>query len=147
MAIKDRLKRLESDAPRRCPECMPWGDAFRLQHDPAVCDAGEKGAGFPRVRSLARAGWFRTGEMAREPGRYGPKISEEVKRAIESGAIDLGDEKDPNPDAIASIAKLNPHLWRCPKRFTESGLPERCPECGYMPLVVGIRHTYEAGVT
>ncbi len=40
MSLKDRVRRLEGDAPNRCNNCREWGDFVRYEHDPAECDPG-----------------------------------------------------------------------------------------------------------
>jgi hypothetical protein len=146
MAIRDRLRKLQAGAPDGCPECADWGDGYHLMHDPAECHRVEHEAGFPEIRSLIRAGWFRIGADAPEPGRFGPHISKAVVRALASGEIDIGDEHTPNPQAVAAIAELQPDLWRRCDKPPRGEMPEPCPGCGREPDVVQIVHTHAAGV-
>jgi hypothetical protein len=138
MAIKDRLRKLEQNAPTRCPECMEKPEVMGVMHKPDACNEVEIEAGYPGLRSLIKAGWF----APNAPTHEHVPISDETRAAINSGQI-VVDEHDPDQAAVQEIARREPHLWRC-KEGTMGEATEPCPVCGFQAEVFQIVHTHAA---
>jgi hypothetical protein len=137
MSLKDRITRLEGEGPQRCDACLQLDGYAGLGHDPEVCDEAERAKGFPRLRSLMRAGWF----APDAPKHEHVPISDATRALLDSGTLVVERDAD-----LAELAEREPQLWRC--RGERSGPQdlEPCPECGFMPDVVTIIHTEEAAI-
>jgi hypothetical protein len=141
MSLKDRVSRLEGDGPERCDACLQLDGFAGCGHDPEVCDEAEQAAGFPRLRSLMRAGWFRKDA----PKHEHVPMSDATRALLDSGAL-VVDRDDPKDAALSELARLEPQLWRCKEERRGPAAKEPCPECEFMPDVVEIVHTHAAAV-
>lgn len=135
--IDDRLMKLEGDGPQRCDGCFELDGFEGCRHDPEVCDEAKRAAGFPRLRSLRRVGWF----APDAPKHEHVPISDATSSLLDSGTLVVDRDAD-----LAELARREPQLWRCKEKRSGPQDLEPCPACGFMPGVVQIIHTHEAAI-